>query len=167
MFSACLVQVKNTYNLNWFLCCRWINSVDTNDMLENDHMIVPRIPAGVSGTALAASLLRDGWSVSYMLNYVGGLISLIWFENSSLIAYVHFTRLFFNSLLKCMQSTKKPLMQWGTSSWVGRNLRQYCNGYAFNNSMFFLYIYSLNTVLQRVCLLLYISLSSTYVCSWW
>lgn len=27
-------------------------------------MIVPKIPAGVSGTALAASLLRSGWSVS-------------------------------------------------------------------------------------------------------
>jgi hypothetical protein len=26
-------------------------------------MIVPRVPSGVSGTALAASLLRDGWSV--------------------------------------------------------------------------------------------------------
>ena len=27
-------------------------------------MIVPKIPVGVSGTALAASLLRSGWSVS-------------------------------------------------------------------------------------------------------
>lgn len=26
---------------------------------------MPKIPVGVSGTALAASLLRDGWSVSY------------------------------------------------------------------------------------------------------
>lgn len=42
-----------------------MNSVDTNDTVENDHMLVPRLPAGVSGTALAASLLRDGWSVSY------------------------------------------------------------------------------------------------------
>lgn len=29
-------------------------------------MLVPKIAAGVSGTALAASLLRDGWSVSYL-----------------------------------------------------------------------------------------------------
>ena len=32
---------------------------------ENSLLLVPRIPVGVSGTALAASLLRDGWSVSY------------------------------------------------------------------------------------------------------
>jgi nucleoprotein TPR len=30
---------------------------------QNDLMIVPKVPTGVSGTALAASLLRDGWSV--------------------------------------------------------------------------------------------------------
>ena len=47
-----------------FQCCRWISSAETNDTAENDLMLVPRIPAGVSGTALAASLLRDGWSVS-------------------------------------------------------------------------------------------------------
>ncbi|KAM6599127.1 nuclear-pore anchor isoform X1 [Cannabis sativa] len=44
----------------------WINSADTNDTVENDRMLVPRIPAGVSGTALAASLLRDGWSLAKM-----------------------------------------------------------------------------------------------------
>ncbi|KAF4389040.1 hypothetical protein F8388_026769 [Cannabis sativa] len=44
----------------------WINSADTNDTAENDRMLVPRIPAGVSGTALAASLLRDGWSLAKM-----------------------------------------------------------------------------------------------------
>ncbi|PON79571.1 Nucleoprotein TPR/MLP [Trema orientale] len=44
----------------------WMNSVDTNDTVENDRMLVPRIPAGVSGTALAASLLRDGWSLAKM-----------------------------------------------------------------------------------------------------
>ncbi|KAE8812824.1 Nuclear-pore anchor [Hordeum vulgare] len=31
---------------------------------QNDLMIVPRVPSGVSGTALAASLLRDGWSLA-------------------------------------------------------------------------------------------------------
>ncbi|KAL6633570.1 hypothetical protein ACP70R_026241 [Stipagrostis hirtigluma subsp. patula] len=31
---------------------------------QNDLMIVPKVPSGVSGTALAASLLRDGWSLA-------------------------------------------------------------------------------------------------------
>lgn len=34
-------------------------------MVEENNVLVPKIPIGVSGTALAASLLRDGWSVSY------------------------------------------------------------------------------------------------------
>jgi len=34
-------------------------------MVEENSLVVPKIPVGVSGTALAASLLRDGWSVSY------------------------------------------------------------------------------------------------------
>lgn len=33
-------------------------------MAEVNCAVVPKIPVGVSGTALAASLLRDGWSVS-------------------------------------------------------------------------------------------------------
>lgn len=44
---------------------RLVNSFETNDAVEDAQMIVPRIPAAVSGTALAASLLRDGWSVSF------------------------------------------------------------------------------------------------------
>ncbi|CAH1431370.1 unnamed protein product [Lactuca virosa] len=38
------------------------------DSMDNDNnlMIVPSIPAGISGTALAASLLRDGWSLVKM-----------------------------------------------------------------------------------------------------
>ncbi|XP_026391680.1 nuclear-pore anchor-like isoform X2 [Papaver somniferum] len=32
----------------------------------DNSMIVPKIPAGISGTALAASLLRDGWSLAKM-----------------------------------------------------------------------------------------------------
>lgn len=36
-----------------------------DSMVEENNMLVPKIPIGVSGTALAASLLRDGWSVSY------------------------------------------------------------------------------------------------------
>ncbi|XP_051192619.1 nuclear-pore anchor isoform X1 [Lolium perenne] len=35
-----------------------------NAVNQNDLMIVPRVPSGVSGTALAASLLRDGWSLA-------------------------------------------------------------------------------------------------------
>ncbi|XP_062222059.1 nuclear-pore anchor-like isoform X3 [Phragmites australis] len=31
---------------------------------QNDLMIVPKVPSGVSGTALAASLLRDGWNLA-------------------------------------------------------------------------------------------------------
>ncbi|EMS63301.1 Nuclear-pore anchor [Triticum urartu] len=36
----------------------------SDDVNRNDLMIVPRVPSGVSGTALAASLLRDGWSLA-------------------------------------------------------------------------------------------------------
>ncbi|KAI3965981.1 hypothetical protein MKX01_010938, partial [Papaver californicum] len=37
------------------------------DEISGDNsMIVPKIPAGISGTALAASLLRDGWSLAKM-----------------------------------------------------------------------------------------------------
>ncbi|KAL1563061.1 nuclear-pore anchor-like [Salvia divinorum] len=42
------------------------NSVDDDEMVLDDRAIVPIIPAGVSGTALAASLLRDGWSLGKM-----------------------------------------------------------------------------------------------------
>ena len=41
-----------------------MNSFETSDLTLDDRMLVPKIPVGVSGTALAASLLRDGWSVS-------------------------------------------------------------------------------------------------------
>ncbi|KAG6420891.1 hypothetical protein SASPL_117435 [Salvia splendens] len=40
-----------------------INSVDAGEMVLDDRAIIPIVPAGVSGTALAASLLRDGWSL--------------------------------------------------------------------------------------------------------
>lgn len=43
---------------------RFVPSVPSTEMIEDDRWLVPSIPAGVSGTALAASLLRDGWSVS-------------------------------------------------------------------------------------------------------
>ncbi|KAF7822471.1 nuclear-pore anchor [Senna tora] len=46
------------------LVSRWLVSNESNDMVEESHMLVPKIPVGVSGTALAASLLRDGWSLA-------------------------------------------------------------------------------------------------------
>ncbi|KAL0867351.1 hypothetical protein Bca101_046469 [Brassica carinata] len=36
----------------------------TGNMIEESHAIISKVPAGVSGTALAASLLRDGWSLA-------------------------------------------------------------------------------------------------------
>ncbi|KAL7217444.1 hypothetical protein ACSBR1_029188 [Camellia fascicularis] len=44
----------------------WVDSVEGNDMVSNNRTVVPSIPIGVSGTALAASLLRDGWSLAKM-----------------------------------------------------------------------------------------------------
>ncbi|XP_062012161.1 nuclear-pore anchor [Rosa rugosa] len=44
----------------------WLNSLESTDMAEVDRAVVPKIPVGVSGTALAASLLRDGWSLAKM-----------------------------------------------------------------------------------------------------
>ncbi|XAR59903.1 hypothetical protein NMG60_11015913 [Bertholletia excelsa] len=43
----------------------WMDSAEVGDVEEN-HMLVPKIPIGVSGTALAASLIRDGWSLAKM-----------------------------------------------------------------------------------------------------
>ncbi|GAA0149677.1 primary active transporter [Lithospermum erythrorhizon] len=36
------------------------------DLAEDDGMLVPSYPTGLSGTTLAASLLRDGWSLAKM-----------------------------------------------------------------------------------------------------
>lgn len=44
----------------------WLNSLESADMAEVNCAVVPKIPVGVSGTALAASLLRDGWSLAKM-----------------------------------------------------------------------------------------------------
>ncbi|OVA15206.1 Tetratricopeptide [Macleaya cordata] len=45
---------------------RLLCGTEVDEMNEDNRMIIPRIPAGVSGTALAASLLRDGWSLAKM-----------------------------------------------------------------------------------------------------
>ncbi|PIA37605.1 hypothetical protein AQUCO_03000279v1 [Aquilegia coerulea] len=42
----------------------WTYNTAAHDM--SDRVLVPKIPVGVSGTALAASLLRDGWSLAKM-----------------------------------------------------------------------------------------------------
>ncbi|XP_010417589.1 PREDICTED: nuclear-pore anchor-like [Camelina sativa] len=36
----------------------------TSNMIEESQAVISKVPAGVSGTALAASLLRDGWSLA-------------------------------------------------------------------------------------------------------
>ncbi|KAL8046100.1 hypothetical protein ABFX02_08G156700 [Erythranthe guttata] len=45
---------------------RLANSIDADQMVEDDRAIVPRIPGGVSATALAVSLIRDGWTLNKM-----------------------------------------------------------------------------------------------------
>ncbi|CAL5187045.1 unnamed protein product [Lathyrus oleraceus] len=44
----------------------WLTSVVADNTDEDNNAIVPKLPVGVSGTALAASLLRDGWSLAKM-----------------------------------------------------------------------------------------------------
>ncbi|CAN1749843.1 Nuclear-pore anchor [Linum perenne] len=44
----------------------WKSQTHGNDNTEGTGMLIPKIPPGVSGTALAASLLRDGWSLAKM-----------------------------------------------------------------------------------------------------
>lgn len=44
----------------------WLTSVVADNTDEDNIAIVPKLPVGVSGTALAASLLRDGWSLAKM-----------------------------------------------------------------------------------------------------
>nr|CAB3451048.1 unnamed protein product [Digitaria exilis] len=44
-----------------------MQELNVSDQLnQNDLMLIPKVPSGVSGTALAASLLRDGWSLAKM-----------------------------------------------------------------------------------------------------
>ncbi|XP_056846253.1 nuclear-pore anchor-like isoform X2 [Raphanus sativus] len=43
---------------------RGVDVSGTSNMIEESHEIISKVPAGVSGTALAASLLRDGWSLT-------------------------------------------------------------------------------------------------------
>ncbi|KAJ0256647.1 Nuclear-pore anchor [Hirschfeldia incana] len=43
---------------------RGVDVSETSNTIEESHGIISKVPAGVSGTALAASLLRDGWSLT-------------------------------------------------------------------------------------------------------
>ncbi|KAK9278500.1 hypothetical protein L1049_028066 [Liquidambar formosana] len=54
----------NLLPLSSFTTDTWVDSFVTNDMVVDNRMLIPKIPVGVSGTALAASLLRDGWSLA-------------------------------------------------------------------------------------------------------
>ncbi|CAN0901754.1 Nuclear-pore anchor [Linum grandiflorum] len=56
----------NLLPLSSFSTERWKSQSDGNDTMEGNGMLTPNIPPGVSGTALAASLLRDGWSLAKM-----------------------------------------------------------------------------------------------------
>jgi nucleoprotein TPR len=69
--EKCEAELESTRNANELslipmslpISKPWIDPVEENEMA---CVPVPSIPAGVSGTALAASLLRDGWSLAKM-----------------------------------------------------------------------------------------------------
>lgn len=56
-------------------------------------MIVPKVPTGVSGTALAASLLRDGWSVcpisSILFNLCIYVSNITWLPSLCQLAKIY------------------------------------------------------------------------------
>ncbi|CAL5341417.1 unnamed protein product [Camellia sinensis] len=56
----------NLLPLSTYTTETWVDSVEGNDMVSDNRTVVPSIPIGVSGTALAASLRRDGWSLAKM-----------------------------------------------------------------------------------------------------
>ncbi|KAM0038681.1 hypothetical protein Hdeb2414_s0013g00417721 [Helianthus debilis subsp. tardiflorus] len=69
--DADLENYRNSDQLNLLQMSSYnTKSYDVNNTNEdnnnNNLMLVPSIPAGISGTALAASLLRDGWSLVKM-----------------------------------------------------------------------------------------------------
>ncbi|RYR53574.1 hypothetical protein Ahy_A06g028755 [Arachis hypogaea] len=54
------------HSLGTFAAEPWTASIEDDNMADENNLLVPKIPVGVSGTALAASLLRDGWSLAKM-----------------------------------------------------------------------------------------------------
>lgn len=59
-----------------FIGSRGVDDSGTSSTIEESLEIISKVPAGVSGTALAASLLRDGWSVSFSLRILVLFISV-------------------------------------------------------------------------------------------
>ncbi|KAE9584981.1 putative nucleoprotein TPR/MLP1 [Lupinus albus] len=57
---------SNNLQLTSFTADPWFASIEVDNMVDENSVIVPKIPVGVSGTALAASLMRDGWSLAKM-----------------------------------------------------------------------------------------------------
>ncbi|CAM8980267.1 unnamed protein product [Rhodiola kirilowii] len=55
-----------TLQLSDFTTNMHMSSFENSYTCEETQMIVPPVPAGISGTALAASLLREGWSLTKM-----------------------------------------------------------------------------------------------------
>ncbi|CAH8258661.1 unnamed protein product, partial [Arabidopsis lyrata] len=65
--EAEIKKTRKTDELNLIPLSSFTRRVDdsgTNNMIEEDQAVIPKVPAGVSATALAASLLRDGWSLA-------------------------------------------------------------------------------------------------------
>lgn len=91
-------------------------------------MIIPKAPAGISGTALAASLLREGWSVWLTAFFFRFLLKFIW---SAAFVYVLVSQsdYFLLSLRKCMSNTKMQLMLCDMRDGAGDMLRLYLRGY--------------------------------------
>ncbi|XP_058765279.1 nuclear-pore anchor-like isoform X1 [Vicia villosa] len=72
--EKCEAEIEASKNMNelsilplrTFSTEPWLTSVVADITDEGNNAIVPKLPVGVSGTALAASLLRDGWSLAKM-----------------------------------------------------------------------------------------------------
>ncbi|KAE9621513.1 putative nucleoprotein TPR/MLP1 [Lupinus albus] len=57
---------SNNLSVTSFTAEPWFASIEVDNMIDKNNLLVPKIPVGISGTALAASLLRDGWSLAKM-----------------------------------------------------------------------------------------------------
>ncbi|KAG7660116.1 Nucleoprotein TPR/MLP1 [Arabidopsis suecica] len=65
--EAEIEKTRKTDELNLIPFSNFTRRVDnsgTSNMIEESQAVISKVPAGVSGTALAASLLRDGWSLA-------------------------------------------------------------------------------------------------------
>lgn len=91
-----------------------------DNVLENNQMNVPKIPPGVSGTALAASILRDGWSVSFFFILFTCFPFIICSSCNYLFGY-SLCMLHSLSWPKCIQNIKKLLMLCDMSNWEERS----------------------------------------------